>query len=519
MSCGRDSDRPTQPPQGRTFGTARRPGQETTSADCRQEQETRLGWTEVLSSRLVLPAILLLALILYASTLGDWFSGDDFWFLRSSQATPVGEYVAKAFDFRQTARLSELDRYRPLYPVAWRLTYAVFGLNAWGYHALLLALHLGSTVLVWFIAFRLTRRPWAASLAALIFSIHPAYADAVAWISGGNRVFVTFPYLLSLLLFMRYVDGAARRRAYYLGSFLAFVTAILFHSAALTLAVVLPAYAFLVGGTPQEALRPRSWFPLAPFAVVAIALLGIQVWVRAHLGVEEQFRFGWHQYSNYGNYLGMALFPVFALDTERLMEPLPRLLEGLEGIASVAMILLSVALLTQRRWPHLGVFVVVWFYVSLLPDSTLRFTTMGRVLYMPGAALAIFFVAAVLWLKETLPASFLRLGTRAAPFLLMAILVPTAFLTVHHAQRYGQKAAENETFIAQLRESVPSMDAEGILYVVNAPMNLVAFDDTRLDALVELYYGEIEVRSLSLAQAAQVEVSLGEKDQIFRFSP
>lgn len=485
----------------------------------RQDASSATRWSRIFWSSLLLPVILTVAFAVYAPTLDDWFSGDDFWFLRSSQATPVGEYLAKAFDFRQTGALPEFDRYRPLYPAAWRLTYAVFGLDAWGYRAVLLALHLGSTALVWFIALRLTKLPWAAGLAALIFSIHPAYADAVTWISGGNRVFVTFPYLLSLLLFMRYVDGAARGGVYYLGSFLAFVVAILLHSAALTLAVVLLAYALLVGGTPQEALRLRWWVPLAPFAVVAIALLGIQVWVRTHLGVEEQFRFGWHQYSNYGNYLGMALLPVFVLEVDNLAEPLPRVLEGLEGVASVVMILLSVALLSQRRWPYLGVFIVGWLYVSLFPDSTLRFNPMGRVLYMPGAGLAIFLVAAVLWLKETLPHPLLRPVTRAAPFLLIAVLAPAAFLTLHHTDRFAENGAENEAFIDQLRESVPTMDAEGVLYVVNAPTNVVVFDDSRLDALVELYYGEIEVRSLPPTQAARVEASLAGKDRIFRFAP
>ncbi len=491
--------------------------QDAGSANGRGARELRGTWAGVLSSPLLLPAILLVAFALYAPTLGDWFSGDDFWFLRSSQATPIGEYVAKAFDFRQTGTLPEFDRYRPLYPVVWRLEYAVLGLHAWAYHAVVLALHLGSTVLVWFIALRLTKLRWAAGLAALIFAIHPAYADAVAWISGGNRVFVTFPYLLSLLLFMRYADGDRRRGAYYVGSFLAFLAAILLHSTALTLAAVLPAYAFLVAGTPADALRVRAWLQFVPFALVTMALLGIQMWTRAHLGVEEQFRFGWHQYSNYGNYLGLALFPVFPLTTDRLAEPLTRLLEGLEGAASVVMILLSVVLLTQRRWRYLGIFVVGWLYVSLFPDSTLRFTTMGRVLYMPGASLSILLALAVLWLSQTLSAPLLRLGTAAAPYLLVALLVPTAFLTVHHAQRDSQNAADNEAFISQLRESVPSMDAEGVLYVVNAPTNIVAFDDTRLDALVELYYGELKVRSLSADQAARVALSLGEKDRIFRF--
>ncbi len=67
-------------------------------------------WHRVLTSRLLLPAVLLIAFAVYAPTLNDWFSGDDFWFLRSSQTNSVAEYTRKAFDFRQTGSLPEFDR-------------------------------------------------------------------------------------------------------------------------------------------------------------------------------------------------------------------------------------------------------------------------------------------------------------------------------------------------------------------------------------------------------------------------
>jgi hypothetical protein len=88
---------------------------------------------------------------------------------------------------------------------------------------------------------------------------------------------------------------------------------------------------------------------------------------------------------------------------------------------------------------------------------------------MLGAEVAILYVGAVLWLKETLPASLLRLSTGAAPFLLTAVLVPAAFLTVHHAQRHGENAAENAAFMAQLRQSVRKTDEEGDLWGGKTP--------------------------------------------------
>jgi hypothetical protein len=476
----------------------------------------------------VLAGILLVTLAVYAPTLNDWFAGDDFWFLCSSRWTSVSDYALKAFDFRQTGTLPEFGRYRPLYPVVWRLMYGVFGLNALGYHAVLVGLHLGCTALVWFIAFRLTRLAWTASLAALIFSVHPAYVDAVAWLSGGNRVFATFPYLLSLLLFMKYLDATGRTVLLYLGSLLAFVTAILLHSAALTLAAVLPAYVFLIARKPNEALSVRPWLQLAPFGIVSVALLGILVWVRTHLGVEEQFRFGWHQYSIYGRYLGVAAFPIFRLSSG-LAEPLSGLLNSLEGAASLAMIFITVGLLTQRRWQLLGIFVVWWFYVSLLPDSTLLYPPQGRVLYLPGASLAILLVVALALAKATFPSSLLRLGTRMAPLLLMATLVPAVLLALHYEQSHARTAGESERFIQTLRGMYPSLSQGSALYVVGAPSSLTLFD-TYLVSAVQTFYGTVSTYAVTDKQATALEnfgvapstgggppLNLDEHDVVFRY--
>src|SRR4029079_2516053 len=196
-------------------------------------------------------AILIAAFVLYAPTLRDWFVGDDFWFLRAAQQHSIPSSIRRAFDFRLTGTSPEFDRYRPLYPITWRLEYSLFGLHAAYYHAVVVGLHLACVIVAWFIARRLLSVGWDSSLATLIFAIHPVYVDGVTWISGGNRVFATLPYLGSLLLFLRYRDAERSQQGgalNYVGSLLLFVVAILYHSAALTLAAVLPLYVFLVEG-------------------------------------------------------------------------------------------------------------------------------------------------------------------------------------------------------------------------------------------------------------------------------
>src|SRR4051812_45454112 len=99
-------------------------------------------WMAAVASPWMLGGILLTAFLLYAPTLRDWFFGDDFWFLRAAQQHSIPSSVGRAFDFRLTGTSAEFDRYRPLYPITWRLEYSVFGLHAAYYHAVVIGLHL-----------------------------------------------------------------------------------------------------------------------------------------------------------------------------------------------------------------------------------------------------------------------------------------------------------------------------------------------------------------------------------------
>ena len=467
---------------------------------------------------LFLTAILLISVATYALTIDDWFWGDDLWFLRSSATHSFWDYVLKSLDFRETGSLPEFDRYRPLYPIVWRVQYALFGLSATGYHATIILLHLANTILVWSIALKITRVSWAALLAAAIFTLHPGYTDAVAWLSGANRAFVTLPYLVSFLAFILFWDSRARSRWAWLAlSVAGFTAAILMHSAAITLALVLPAYVLLLGREERDLKEPATWLPFLPFVTITLALLGIQLWVRDHLGVAEQFEFGWHQYAVYGNYFGRALFPVFPLETTLINDQGRSVLEAAEGVASVALVFLCIALVVQRWRRELGVFAVLWFILALFPDSTLRFLTSGRVLYLAGPALALLSAVAAMWIESLLPSNARRPLARVAVAGALLVSIAAIPLTVHHANEQANAGELNRQFVEQLRVSVDDVPPGGTLYVVGAPANIVVFDDTRLDALVELYFGPAEVRSISAAEAEETRETLGPNDRIFEF--
>jgi hypothetical protein len=108
---------------------------------------------------------------------------------------------------------------------------------------------------------------------------------------------------------------------------------------------------------------------------------------------------------------------------------------------------------------------------------------------------------------------------RIALPLVLVLVGLAALLSLHHTDRLSAKGELNERFVVQLRRSVGDIPPDGILYVAHAPSNLVTFNDTRLDALVELYYGPAEVRSVGAAELPEVESGPRPQDRLFQFQP
>jgi hypothetical protein len=488
------------------------------SRDTPTEARTRaLDVARLLSTPWVLVPILLAAFVVYAPTLADWFTGDDFWFLRAAQQHSVADEIGRSLDYRNVGSSLEFDRYRPLYPIAWRLEYAAFGTHALPYHAVVLVLHLACVAAVWAIARRLFRESWAASLAAIIFALHPAYMDAVAWVSGGNRVFAELPALLALLCYMRALDGGERHTTAWQGAALAlFVLAVGMHSAALTMAAVIVAYRFLLAGEPRDALQPRAWIPFTPYAFVIGASAAVQAYVRTNIGgAEEGFRFGYHQYANYGELMGMALQPI---EPSNASGAARTLLADARGAGSVLLLLAAVALVARWRERRLALFLAAWFFVALLPDSTLILGPSGRLLYMPGPALAMLLVAVLAWLRDELPDGFGRIAARAMPYACGAAIPLVMLVTYGRTRGISHDASRNQIFVERLQSDVPAMPA-GALYVAGVPKGLITLgESTRLDAAVELYYGDARVVYVPSGRVAAVRAAMNPDDQFYDYA-
>ena len=115
--------------------------------------------------------------------------------------------------------------YSPLHLLSYALDYAVGGLNAHAFH---LSSNLWAGVvagLVYLVALALTQERRTAIVAALLFVVHPAHVEAVAWISSRKDLVAAAFVLPCVLAYLKYRQRGAI--GWYIASLLLFLFALL----------------------------------------------------------------------------------------------------------------------------------------------------------------------------------------------------------------------------------------------------------------------------------------------------
>lgn len=159
----------------------------------------------------------------------------------------------------------------------WPLTYSLFwvewralGASPAGYHAVSIALHAVTAVLLWRVLRRL--RVPGAPLGAAAFAVHPVAVESVAWISEQKNVLSGALFLGAALLFLRHREEGGRGR--YAGALLLFLLALL----AKTSTVMLPAALLAIAWVKVGRLRREDARATAPFFALSLALGAVTVW-------------------------------------------------------------------------------------------------------------------------------------------------------------------------------------------------------------------------------------------------
>ena len=209
--------------------------------------------------------VLALTFAVYIPTLRYQFVHDDRGQIVENPAIHSWHSVPTYFTAQVWAAVKPEDLgnyYRPLFLLWLRINDVVFGNHAWGWHLTTILAHVLTTLLVYLLVWRLGIGREVALLAALIFGLHPAHIEAVAWISGVTEPLLGIFLIASLLAYLPSRGEGTRALKWKVISLVLFALAMLEKETALILPGLLLVYEWIFGtewGRPLEAGRILPW--------------------------------------------------------------------------------------------------------------------------------------------------------------------------------------------------------------------------------------------------------------------
>lgn len=343
----------------------------------------------------ILFVIVLASLAVYANTLFNGFVYDDEYQVLKNPWITDFRYIPTVFTSEvwafQGAPLS--NYYRPLLHVLYMLAYHLFGLRAWGFHAVNIFLHAGVSVLVFLLIYNeladceLKTRLFASCAASALFITHPIHTDAVVPVMSVTDLSLAFFYILSLYTHIR-----CRRKGHQACFFPAvfFFLATLCKETALTLPLVIFAY-------DRFACRQETTFVAlckryAPYLMVAAIYFMIRMYALGSIvPINKQPGLNFYQCvlnvsPLMAQYILKLLLPI-NLNARYEFHPYTSFFD-MKVMLSVAMMLfLAFALYKSARTEKIVFFGLSFLIIPLLPTLYVRAIPCPfaeRYLYLPS---------------------------------------------------------------------------------------------------------------------------------------
>lgn len=287
--------------------------------------------------------------------------------------------------------LKILSSNRPVVYLSIMLNYALGGLNVVGYHILNTAVHIGTSIFVYFfVLWTLTlpsvgaryadRAKRMALFAALLFGVHPVQTESVTYIISRTELLATFFYLATFLLFIK--GGTSGKFSYAIGMLVTSFLSMGSKEWAVTLPAMLVLYdlLFFSGGKVKPVLSRWYIYLLTalPWALVLSNLDLMSKGGSAGVGFNLVSATGitptTYLYTSFNviwTYLRLLVLPInqnldYDYAIAKTLFEFPTLLSFL---GHVIIVVLAVWLYLRKKWTIIP-FGVAWFYIGLSPTQS-----------------------------------------------------------------------------------------------------------------------------------------------------
>jgi hypothetical protein len=311
--------------------------------------------------------------------------------------------------------------YRPLLTVSFILDAQVGGVSPGVYHLTNLLIHLCASCLVYRFLISLEYEKAAALFWALVFTVHPVLAQAVAWIPGRNDSLLAM-FVLPAVVFLAGFLRTGRPR-WALAHFVFFILAVFAKESAVAL---VPLGLFYWATLTRErrcfkdaALLLSGWGVILTFW---FSLRQVALRHPVHMAMADMAR------SFRGNSpavipsVGKMFFP-FNLSVYPILRDMP----FLYGYAAVGGLAAALWASRKKSWPRV-MFGLSWFCLFLLPSFAIAADCLEHRLYIPMIGVIVI-LCEINWLQVRAVSSKTALGLAG---LVLGALAVGAFVHSRH---------------------------------------------------------------------------------------
>lgn len=310
--------------------------------------------------------IFLITIIVYANSLVNPFIWDDLMLIGENYQIKHHSNFFKIF----TSSLAPSPYsnstltiyYRPIQTLTYIFDYHIFRLNPWGYHLSNVLLHVVCVLLIYSFISLLTKDKIISIITSLLFAVHPIHTEAVTYISGRADILAAIFFLLTLIIYIRYLSSAKIRGLYIFFSAFTYILSILCKEVVLVLPFIIILYNFRF--LPNKRLNK----PLVIYLIITVVYIAV-----------SYFLFGFHKThllsykSSLGFriatalkalfiYLGLLIFP-HGLRMERI-SPIINSIWDVSVFLSLLGFLTLVILIIRYRNSKLFFFATFWFLLN-----------------------------------------------------------------------------------------------------------------------------------------------------------
>ncbi|MEN6370748.1 MAG: tetratricopeptide repeat protein [Armatimonadota bacterium] len=221
--------------------------------------------------------LVLAAAIPYMFSLGGELMMDDKDLICTDKTAHSLLNIPKAFTLHFFGSSMKSNYYRPIVTVSYIINYAMSGQSPTAYRITNLLFHIIAVLLVFVLGRRLMKNTRAALLAGLIFAVHPAHTESVAWIAGRTDILAAIFALSALIAYDKYLAGGNRR--WYIAAAVLFLTGLLSKE----VVIVVPLMMFVLDSFFRKRSGRSAVVRVIPFLAIAAAYFVVRRLVLGHV--------------------------------------------------------------------------------------------------------------------------------------------------------------------------------------------------------------------------------------------